>query len=77
LQDEQGHTRLEQVRPGSVHHIAGFTAHRLINIGSDILSALAVWPSVAGHDYAALSGGFALRVTADTLKRMAKEVQNG
>ncbi len=77
LQDQQGQTRLEQVRPGSVHHIAGFTAHRLINIGSDILSALAVWPSVAGHDYAALSGGFALRVTADTLKRMAKEVQNG
>lgn len=77
LQDEQGHTRLQPVRSGSVHTIAGFTAHRLINTGDDILSALAVWPSVAGHDYAALSGGFALRVTADTLKRMAKEVQNG
>ncbi|MFP2468738.1 glucose-6-phosphate isomerase family protein [Pseudescherichia vulneris] len=77
LQSENGQTRLERVQPGSVHIIPGLTAHRLINTGRDILSALAVWPSIAGHDYAALSGGFALRVTTDTLKLMAKEVQNG
>ena len=77
LQDEKGGTRLEQVHPGSVHRIAGFTAHRLINTGKDVLSALAVWPSIAGHDYSALSGGFAQRVTTANLRLMAKEVQNG
>ena len=77
LQDEQGNTRLEQVHPGSVHLIAGYTAHRLINTGSEVLSALAVWPSVAGHDYAALANGFNQRVTAGNLRLMAKEVQNG
>ncbi|MGL4858856.1 MAG: glucose-6-phosphate isomerase family protein [Enterobacteriaceae bacterium] len=54
LQTEQGEVRCEQVASGSVHHIAGFTAHRLINTGADILSALAVWPVMAGHDYQAL-----------------------
>lgn len=77
LQDEQGSARLEQVSPGSVHIIPGFTAHRLINTGSDILSALAVWPSVAGHDYAALTQGFTLRVLEQEGKIQAKEVQNG
>lgn len=70
LQSEQGETRLEKVFPGSVHIIPGMTAHRLINTGEETLSALAVWPSIAGHDYQALAGGFARRV-------WAKEVQNG
>lgn len=77
LQNEQGEARLEQVSPGSVHIIPGFTAHRLINTGSEMLSALAVWPSVAGHDYAALAQGFALRVTGYGGKIQVKEVQNG
>lgn len=66
LQNEQGDARLEKVTPGSVHIIPGFTAHRLINTGAETLSALAVWPCSAGHDYAALSGGFALRITTES-----------
>lgn len=62
LQDEDGNARLETVMPGSIHIISGYTAHRLINTGNDILSALAVWPAVAGHNYAALQHGFALSV---------------
>lgn len=77
LQDEQGQTWLESVTAGSVHIIPGNTAHRLINPGAEILSALAVWPTRAGHDYAALVGGFARRVTTANLQLMAKEVQNG
>lgn len=77
LQDEQGQTRMEQVFPGSVHIIPGLTAHRLINTGEKRLSALAVWPTIAGHDYQALAGGFNQRVTTDNVKLMAKEVQNG
>ncbi|WP_395305371.1 glucose-6-phosphate isomerase family protein [Enterobacter sp. ECC-019] len=64
LQTEAGDARLEQVTAGSVHIIPPFTAHRLINTGTETLSALAVWPSVAGHDYAALAEGFSLRVFA-------------
>lgn len=66
LQNEQGDARLEKVTPGSVHIIPGFTAHRLINTGAETLSALAVWPCSAGHDYTALSGGFALRITTES-----------
>lgn len=77
LQDEQGKARLEQVSAGSVHIIPGATAHRLINTGIEVLSALAVWPTIAGHDYAALAQGFALRVVLQDDKIQAKEVQNG
>ncbi|MGL6437493.1 glucose-6-phosphate isomerase family protein [Aeromonas hydrophila] len=44
LQDMAGACRLEQVFAGSVHHIPGHVAHRLINTGETQLSALAVWP---------------------------------
>ncbi|MCH0622315.1 glucose-6-phosphate isomerase, partial [Klebsiella pneumoniae] len=60
LQTEAGDARLEQVTAGSVHIIPPFTAHRLINTGNETLSSLAVWPSIAGHDYAALAEGFTL-----------------
>ncbi|WP_318377014.1 glucose-6-phosphate isomerase family protein [Enterobacter sp.] len=66
LQNEQGEARLEKVMPGSVHIIPGFTSHRLINTGTETLSALAVWPCSAGHDYDALSSGFALRITEES-----------
>lgn len=77
LQTEQQEARLEQVFPGSVHIIPGFTAHRLINTGDAILSALAVWPTVAGHDYAALAQGFALRVVAEQQQVVVKEADHG
>ncbi|ABK37086.1 glucose-6-phosphate isomerase [Aeromonas hydrophila] len=65
LQDMAGVCRLERVFAGSVHHIPGHVAHRLINTGETQLSALAVWPAVAGHDYGALGArGFDLRVLA-------------
>ncbi|MFO6297625.1 glucose-6-phosphate isomerase family protein [Rahnella selenatireducens] len=63
LQSESGAAHAEHVFAGSVHHIPSDTAHRLVNTGTDILSALAVWPAVAGHDYQALQAdGFRLRV---------------
>lgn len=77
LQNEQGVARLERVFPGSVHNIAGFTAHRLINTSHEILSAFAVWPCAAGHDYTALSGGFALRVEEEEGRLRIKEVKHG
>ncbi|MGL5324611.1 MAG: glucose-6-phosphate isomerase, partial [Aeromonas sp.] len=72
--------RLEQVSPGSVHHIAGHVAHRLINTGETRLSALAVWPAVAGHDYKAMgTRGFAVRVLAgeDGTPRLVTSDQQG
>ncbi|CFQ47258.1 glucose-6-phosphate isomerase [Yersinia aleksiciae] len=63
LQPEAAPAYSELVFAGSVHHIPSFTAHRLVNTGNDILSALAVWPAMAGHDYQALQPeGFSLRV---------------
>ena len=77
LQNEQGEARLESVFAGSVHIIPGFTAHRLINTGDDVLSALAVWPTAAGHDYAALANGFAIRVVEESQTVQVKEVPHG
>ncbi|MFM4776218.1 glucose-6-phosphate isomerase family protein [Aeromonas veronii] len=65
LQDMAGVCRLEQVFAGSVHHIPGHVAHRLVNTGETQLSALAVWPAIAGHDYRLMAErGFGLRVVA-------------
>ncbi|ROV59989.1 glucose-6-phosphate isomerase [Vibrio ponticus] len=68
LQTELGEVQIEKVFPGSIHHIPGYVAHRLVNIGNTRLSALAVWPAVAGHNYDRLKEApFKLRVlkTAD------------
>lgn len=63
MQTEQGEVSIEKVFPGSVHHIPGFVAHRLINTGNTRLSALAVWPAVAGHNYDFIKEiGFKVRV---------------
>ncbi|MGR5095959.1 glucose-6-phosphate isomerase family protein [Vibrio maritimus] len=63
MQTEQGGVSIEKVFPGSVHHIPGFVAHRLINTGNTRLSALAVWPAIAGHNYDFLEEvGFNVRV---------------
>jgi glucose-6-phosphate isomerase len=56
-------TRMESMRPGSVHYISGFTAHRVANTGEVPLVFLACWPSDAGHDYDTVArGGFSARL---------------
>jgi len=66
LQDEQGEVRAEKVFAGSVHHIGGYLAHRLVNTGTTRISAMAVWPAVAGHNYDALKqDGFNVSVVKD------------
>ena len=57
LVNEGGVTREEIVKTGSLHYIAGNTAHRLINTGDETLVVGACWPSDAGHDYAAFCNG--------------------
>lgn len=51
LMTEDGNTRVEFMRPGSVNYIPGATAHRVANIADKPLSFMACWPSDAGHDY--------------------------
>ncbi len=53
--NHDGMTWCEKVFPGSVHHIRGDLAHRLINIGEVPLKVRAVWPPIAGHNYDAVS----------------------
>lgn len=63
LQDEAGECRLERVCPGSLHHIFGHIAHRLVNVGDEVLTVGACWPLDAGHDYSALEAhGFNCRI---------------
>lgn len=63
LMDERRRTRVELMRPGSVHYIPSGHAHRVANTGSSVLSFVACWPSDAGHDYeSVLAHGFSARL---------------
>lgn len=56
----------EEMSPGSLHLIPPFTAHRTMNVGDEIFSFGACWPSDAGHDYGTIADqGFPARVMRD------------
>ena len=54
LMDSSGKTWGEKVEPGSLHHIDGNLAHRLVNTSDTELRVGACWPTTAGHDYEAI-----------------------
>jgi len=54
LMDEEGNTWAEKVFKGSLHHIDGHLAHRLVNTGDEDFKVGACWPTSAGHDYQAI-----------------------
>lgn len=65
LMDEARCSRVEEMAPGSLHYIPGFTAHRAVNTGNTPLIFWACWPSDAGHDYETIAEhGFSQRVLA-------------
>lgn len=51
LMDDKGVCSAEEMSVGSVHHIDGKLAHRLVNTSDTELKVGACWPSDAGHDY--------------------------
>lgn len=54
LMDENGKTWAERIYQGSLHHISGNMAHRLINTSDVPMKVGACWPAAAGHDYDAI-----------------------
>lgn len=63
LMDRDRNVWAERMYEGSLHYIPGHTAHRVANVGEDILSFGACWPSDAGHDYKEIAdNGFAARL---------------
>lgn len=54
LMDENGETWAEKVYEGSLHHIDGTIAHRLVNTGDCDLKVGACWSTASGHDYQAI-----------------------
>ncbi len=74
LMDEDGNCHAEKVFKGSLHHISGKLAHRLINTGEERLKVGACWPPVAGHDYEAIEKKeFTYRVFKENGKIICKE----
>ncbi len=66
LMDENRETRMELMRPGSLHYIPGKVAHRVANTGSEELVFNACWPSEAGHDYESIEEkGFSARLVEE------------
>lgn len=51
LMDEHGECVAEKMTIGSIHHIDGHLAHRLVNTGNTTLEVMCCWPITAGHDY--------------------------
>lgn len=63
LMDETGRTWCEKMHQGSVHAIPGRVAHRVANVGLEVLSFVACWPADAGHDYETImKDGFGARL---------------
>jgi len=63
LMDENRRTWMEEMKPGSLHHIPPSTAHRVANTGNDSLRFVACWPSDAGYDYDSIRRlGFSARL---------------
>ena len=63
LMDATRKTWLEEMSPGSLHHIPPGIAHRVANTGNSRLRFIACWPSDAGYDYAAIrKNGFGARL---------------
>ena len=55
LMDEEGTAWAERMSEGSLHHIDGHLAHRCVNTSAtEELWVGACWPTVSGHDYAAV-----------------------
>jgi len=65
LMNENRQTRIEEMTPGSLHHIPPRTAHRVANTGAKPLRFVACWPSDAGYDYELIrTRGFSARLLA-------------
>jgi glucose-6-phosphate isomerase len=65
LMDRDRVTRIEELRPGSVHHVPPGMAHRVANVGSETLVFVSYWASETGHDYQTIrEQGFSARVRA-------------
>ncbi|TLX78137.1 glucose-6-phosphate isomerase [Labilibacter sediminis] len=63
LMDRDGNTWGEKMYPGSLHYIPSHIAHRVANVGDELLSFGACWPSDAGHDYETIAtDGFTARL---------------
>ncbi|NCC54045.1 MAG: hypothetical protein EOM11_00985 [Erysipelotrichia bacterium] len=74
LMDEQGHCHVEEMCVGSIHHIDGKLAHRLINTGKEELHVGACWPTIAGHDYKRIEDApFGVRVFKEQDEIVIKE----
>lgn len=72
--DETGHCFAEEMRVGSIHHIDGRLAHRLVNTGKEELRVGACWPSTAGHDYKQIEDHpFTVRIMEENGKAVVKE----
>lgn len=54
VQNREGHIRTLEMNGGEVVYVPAGWAHRSINIGSDELVFLAVYPKDAGHDYGSI-----------------------
>lgn len=72
--DKEGTCFAEKMEVGSVHHIDGKYAHRLVNVGDIPLKVGACWPTTAGHDYKSIEEKpFTVRVFKENNEIVCKD----
>lgn len=47
--------RLLPLLPNTAVYVPGYTAHRTVNVGTELLTYIGVFPAQAGHDYGSLA----------------------
>ena len=55
LEGQDGADTAVTLKPNSIVYVPGHTAHRTVNIGTEPLTYLGIYPAKAGHDYAAIA----------------------
>lgn len=77
MQNREGETIHLTLKPNNAVYIPPGYAHRTVNVGSDQLVFLAIYPSDAGHDYESiLETGFSRVVVEKDGKSIIKENPN-
>ena len=51
----KGQVKILPLLPNTAVYVPGYTAHRTVNVGSEPLTYMGVFPAQAGHDYGSLT----------------------
>ena len=77
LESENGEMQAVPLLAQAIVYVPGHTAHRTVNVGTEPLVYLGIYPAKAGHDYGAIKENNFSQVVLDVLgKAVVKKRQD-